>query len=72
MLEILLCLVISYFISGFIATLYYLSLCYDDQEPFEKNVALRIFLSGFKGLFAAIVTELIYEDDYYRDNKRKK
>lgn len=68
MLEILLCLVISYFISGLIAVLYYLSLCYDEQEPFEKNLALRVFLFGFVGLLAVIVTEIIYLDESEDNN----
>lgn len=68
MLEILLYLVISYFISGLIAVLYYLHLCYEEQEPFEKKVALRIFLSGFLGLFAIIVIEMVYLEESEDDN----
>ena len=72
MLEILLYLVISYFIAGLIAVLYYLYLCYEDKDPFEKDVVLRIFLSGFLGLYAVIVTEMVYrEESRNRNNQRK-
>ena len=73
MLGIFLCLVILYFISGFLSVLYYLYLCYEERHPFEKNMVLRVFLSGFVGLLAVIVTEMVYqEESRNRNNQRKK
>lgn len=73
MLGIFLCLAILHFISGLLSVLYYLYLCHEEQHPFEKDIVLRIFLSGFVGLLAIIFIEMVYrEESRNRNNQRKK